>query len=207
MGEQVRSDKPASLAERMTLLATLSRRTQEILCRSPDCIYQDDDSVFMRDTPASRSALVEMREEIMKSFCEILNESLKAENIGPARRALDGGWWTFRWHVDNCDDRFVDACFAERFAESNSNVVRLVMRDAGSIAGCRESEVVVRLSDLHHTVNDVMSWVYEALLHLARTSPQQSSREEAERIAAERGQGWRLPPIKSMAPSEEDGKK
>ena len=60
----------------------------------------------------------------MKTFYEILSESLRGENIGPARRVLDGGRRTLRWHVDNCDDRFVDM----RFAEHDPDVVGLVIR-------------------------------------------------------------------------------
>jgi len=46
-----------SVAARMEKLATLTRAAESPLRECPDCLYQDGDSVFLRDSPASREAV------------------------------------------------------------------------------------------------------------------------------------------------------
>jgi hypothetical protein len=53
-----------SIAARMELLATLSRRAENPLRNSPDCLYQDTDSVVMRDTEESRLIVSEFKREM-----------------------------------------------------------------------------------------------------------------------------------------------
>lgn len=57
-------EKGRSLADEIERLATLSRAAEEPLRNSPDCLYQDSDSVFMQDTEEARQLLVVYKREV-----------------------------------------------------------------------------------------------------------------------------------------------
>jgi hypothetical protein len=56
------------VAARLEALAALSRKAERHLRSSPDCMYQDVDSVVVRDTPASRRAVVRMKRELNRLY-------------------------------------------------------------------------------------------------------------------------------------------
>jgi hypothetical protein len=61
-------DSHMSTAARLELLATLSRTVQEPLRQSLDCLYQDTDSVCMRDTPGSHQLVAEMKQNLNRLY-------------------------------------------------------------------------------------------------------------------------------------------
>ena len=63
-----------SIAARLELLAALSRKVQEPLRQSPDCIYWDTDSVCMKDTPESRQLAAEMKQNLNRLHGKFADE-------------------------------------------------------------------------------------------------------------------------------------
>jgi hypothetical protein len=55
-----------SIAALLERWARLSREAQELLCQSPDCYYQDTDSVCLRDTPASRELMKKVKRRLRR---------------------------------------------------------------------------------------------------------------------------------------------
>jgi hypothetical protein len=118
----------------------------------------------------------------MRTFYKTLNDFLKRKRLGPARRYLEDGRRTLKWHVDNYDGRHVTVAFAEH----DPVAVILEMRDDLPNAENRKTEIVVRRSDLRSTVVEIVEWIDNACLHLGSTSPQPNSRLTAKKIATER---------------------
>jgi hypothetical protein len=61
---EVKKNYERSSGARLDLLATLSRRAEDPLRNSPDCLYQDTDSVCMRDSEESRKLISEFKKDL-----------------------------------------------------------------------------------------------------------------------------------------------